>query len=82
MAISAAQAAPATYWRTVTPHDSNNIPLGCRGIWVGGAGNLAAVGQDGTVITIASVPAGTVVPIAPIRINSTNTTATNIVALY
>jgi len=76
------QAAPARRWLSVTPHDSNNLPAGCRGIYVGGAGDVAAVGSDGTAVTFTAVPVGTFMPIGPIRINSTNTTATLILALY
>lgn len=69
-------------WATVTPHDSTNFTFRPRAIWVGGAGNVVAVSQAGTVKTFVGVPAGTLLPIRPVRINSTSTTATAMLALY
>lgn len=74
----------------VTPHDSNaqtgfasGSPPGrdCDAIYVGGAGAVAAVSM-GTAVTFAAVPVGTVLRIKASRINATNTTATNLVALW
>lgn len=53
----------------------------CDAIYVGVAGNLAVVLQDGTALTLAVV-AGAIVPIAAKRVNATNTTATGLFALY
>lgn len=69
-------------WVSVTPHDSNNLPAGCRGIYVGGAGNIALVGEDNVAVTFTAVPVGTFLNVGPKRVNSTNTTATLLVALY
>lgn len=67
----------------VTPSDTVNLARGVpRGIYVGGAGNLVAVDSDGTAVTFTGVLAGSILPIRPIRINATSTTATAIVALY
>jgi hypothetical protein len=72
---------PACTARAVTPSDTTTIG-GCRGLWVGGAGNLTLDFADGTNnVVIASVPAGTLLPIAPLRVKAA-TTATNIAALY
>lgn len=73
----------ARKWAAVTPSDTADIPHGTvKALYVGGAGNLVAVGQDGENATFNSVPAGTVLEINAKRVNSTDTTATNIVALY
>ncbi len=53
----------------------------CDGIWVGGAGIVKAVMQDGTLVEFTCV-AGTLLPIRAIRIFSATTTATLMVALY
>ncbi len=53
----------------------------CDAIWVGGAGIVAAVLQNGTVVNF-TCAAGTLLPIRAIRENSTDTTATFTVALY
>lgn len=79
---TADQAAPARSWKGVTPSDSVNLASGCRGLYVGGGGNVAAVGDDNVVQTFFAVPAGSFLPIGPRRINTTNTTATLILALY
>lgn len=70
---------------TVTPSDTVYIRTGTttkgkavRGLWVGGAGNVAVVFPDGAVCTYVGVAAGTLLPVAAVRVNATNTTATNI----
>lgn len=73
---------PASGGEAVTAHDTNEFATVSRGIYVGGAGNVAAVMADGSVLTFVGVPAGTLLPIRCKRINSTNTTATSMVALY
>lgn len=65
----------------VTPHDSTNFTNRARALYVGGAGNVACVFADGAVVTFTAVPTGCVLPVEVIRVNSTNTTATNIVGL-
>ena len=74
---------PASRYFSVTPHDSNNFTEGeVRALYVGGAGDLAAVSAAGDTVTFSAVAAGSVLPIRAVRVNSTNTTATNIVGLY
>jgi len=79
---SADQAAPAFSWKAVTTSDTVNLPAGCRGLFVGGSGNIAAVGDDNVVVTFTGVAGGTFLPIGPKRINATNTTATLMVAVF
>lgn len=68
--------------KAVTPHDSTNFDP-CRALYVGGAGTVVVVFADtGDAITFVGVPAGAILPVQAKRVNSTNTTATNIVALY
>lgn len=78
------QLLPATYtsFAAVTPSDTTLI--NCRGIFVGGSGNLAlSINGTTAAVTMLNVMAGTLLPIAldAGRIMSTNTTATQIVAL-
>jgi hypothetical protein len=63
----------------VTPSDTTAVSF--RGVWVGGAGNLAVVTEGGNTVTFTAVPAGTLLPVAVKAVNATNTTATNIVGL-
>lgn len=74
----------ASRLRSVTPSDTVEFADGvCRAIWVGGAGNIAVLaGDDSAAVLISGVQAGTVIPVGARRVNSTNTTATLIVALY
>lgn len=66
----------------ITKHDSTNFSP-CRAIYVGGAGDVVVVfAENGEAVTFVGVPAGTVLPVAAKRVNSTNTTATSMVALY
>lgn len=72
----------ARYGQAVTPSNSTNMPHVTRAIYVGGAGNIAAVMASGDTVLFVAVPAGALLPICVKRINSTNTTAVNMVALW
>lgn len=70
----------------ITTSDATDFALNAtrgmpRAIYVGGAGIVAAVFQDGTVVNFTCV-AGQVLPVRVKRINATNTTATLLRALY
>lgn len=66
----------------ITKSDTVNFPDGlCEAIQVGGAGVVAAVFQDDSVVNITAA-AGDIIPIKIKRVNSTNTTATVMTALY
>ena len=75
--------APALNYVAITPHDTTDFDgFVTRGIYVGGAGDVVVVDHLGNAVTFSSVPAGTILPIRARRVNSTSTTATNMVALY
>jgi len=63
---------------------SDTTPVNCEAIYIGGAGNIAIKHDaSSTAVTYLAVPVGTILPIR-IRngmIMSTDTTATNIVAM-
>lgn len=68
---------------SVTPSDTVNLALGaCRGIWVGVAGDVKVTTPRGNEVTYPAVVAGLAHPIKAVRIWSTGTTATTILALY
>lgn len=73
--------APAGIWFNIGVSDSTNLAVVPRAIYVGVSGDVAAVGIDGTVCIFKSMAVGWH-PIRPRRINSTNTTATNIIGVY
>lgn len=64
----------------VTPSDVTEISVP-RALYIGTTGNLAVRMADGQTITFATVPVG-VFPVQVDKVMSTNTTATNIIALY
>lgn len=69
-------------WAAITPSDTVDITRPTNAILIGGTGDVAAVMQNGSVVTLKTLPAGACVPIACRRVNATGTTATNLVALY
>lgn len=82
-ALHADNTAPAYSLLAVTPSDSVNFTKGpCRGLYVGVTGDVNIYMIDTTSVTFSAVPAGTILPVAALRVNSTSTTATSIVALF
>jgi hypothetical protein len=67
----------------ITPSDGANLSQQTMAIYVGGAGDVKVdmVGS-GTGIVFKAVPVGTVLPVQAIKVYSTGTTATNLVAIY
>lgn len=57
------------------------LPVGCRAVYVGGAGNLAVTMWDGGNVTFTGMAAGTWLPIRARTVLNSGTTATGIVAL-
>lgn len=80
--VAPRDASSSEHWAAVTPSDSDNLPWLTRGLYIGGDGDVTAVRADGTAVTFKGLTAGTILPINARRVNSTNTTATDIVALY
>ena len=64
----------------VTPHDTTELAVVTRALYVGGAGNVSLLMGDGTTVILSGVTAGSMLPIRVRRVNATSTTATNIVA--
>jgi len=73
----------ARYAFPITPGDTAaaNLPANTKGIYVGGAGNITAVMQDGSTVLFTAVPVGFILPIEAARINATGTTATLLTGL-
>jgi len=69
----------------ITPSDTVDITGPTRSItdavYVGGAGVVAAVMENGKVVNFTAV-AGQILPLAVRRVNAANTTATLMVALW
>lgn len=69
---------PATDYWTLTPSDSVNETQSFRAIYVGTTGNIALVSERGNVVTFPNVAVG-IFPVGGVRINVTNTTASNLI---
>ena len=86
---------PSLFYEAVTASDTVNLTgpttgavkgasgdVLSVGIWVGVAGNVVAVRDDDTTVIFTGAIAGVVLPIKCKRVNSTSTTATDMVALF
>ena len=71
---------PAAGAESVTPSDSANIEP-TRGVYVGASGDLRVLMINGDDVTFTSLSGGIVHPLQVVRVYSTSTTATGIVAL-
>ena len=65
----------------VTPSDSGSLRP-TRGLYVGGPGDVKVDMALGSTVTFVDVLGGTLLPVQVVRVYSTGTDATNIVALY
>ncbi|MEY2875998.1 MAG: hypothetical protein RLZZ373_3369 [Pseudomonadota bacterium] len=71
---------PPTHALAITPADADLVQI-TRGLYIGTAGDLAVRMGDGTDVTFANVPAGTIMPVRVKRVRAA-TTADDIVALW
>lgn len=71
----------AVRWKAITPSNAAAIEPIPAAVYVGGAGDVVAVGTDGVAATFGAT-AGGLLQIQPSKILATGTTATGIVALY
>jgi len=80
--------APAYDAFAVTPSDSVNYTTSsssnaiARALYIGTAGNVVLVTERGNVATFANLTTSFILPVCHKRVNSTNTTASGLVALY
>lgn len=74
---------PAKNAAAVTPNDSADLSNVAVALYVGGSGDVSVDTVGGQVsVVFSGVSAGTVLPVRVKRVNSTSTTATDIVALW
>lgn len=71
---------PAERASSVTPNDSTNFEP-TRGIYAGASGDLHVLMANGDEATFVGLAAGVVHPLSVVRVYSTSTTATGILAL-
>jgi hypothetical protein len=73
---------PATRCIAITPSDTVPLSIPIKGIYVGGAGDLAVTAQsDGSPVTFKAVPVGTIIPVRAKLVMATNTTATLLIGM-
>ena len=72
---------PAHHAVAVNPNNSADLPAATTPIFIGGSGNLRVTMLGGELVTFTGLPAGWH-PIRVTRVWATNTTATNIVAVW
>ncbi len=73
---------PYTTGEAITKSDTVNFSKVSRGLWIGGVGDVTIVMAGGGTLAFVAVPAGTELRVRAIRVNSTGTSATNMVALW
>lgn len=73
---------PAADFYAITPSDSADETEAFRGIYVGVGGDVAVAPLDGSAaVVFKNAGAGTTIPVRGVRVNSTSTTATDLVGL-
>lgn len=73
---------PARGAVTITKHDTNAQPVGLRGLYIGGTGDVALRAVDSSAdVTFTACPVGLIIPVKAKYIRSTGTTATLIIGL-
>jgi hypothetical protein len=87
MSLPQVTSSPSAALAAVTPSDSSNIAQIAgqypRALYIGTAGNVAILTPGAaSAVTLVGATAGSIIPVQTQRVNSTNTTASNIVALY
>lgn len=78
---SASFLAPSRDYFSITPSNTVDNPYVCRSIRVGNGGDVVAVREDGVAVPFKNCYAGEVLDIVAIRVNATDTTATDLVGL-
>jgi len=79
---AAGLSSPAEHAAAITPDDENNLANSTRGIYVGTAGDLKITTVGGETVTLANVAAGVIHPWRIKRVFSTDTTASDLVAVW
>ena len=61
---------------------NNSVISGADAIWTGTGGDIVGVTKQGQDVFIPSVPANTILPISFLKVYATDTTASNMIALF
>lgn len=76
--------APSDTYSAITPSDNSddNFTNQTIAIYVGSGGNIVAVNESGGTTTFVGAVTGSTIPIRCVRVNSTSTTASNLVGFF
>lgn len=75
-------AAPIRRGFSIAPSDADDLVAELRALYVGSSGDLALILASGDAITLAGVPAGSLLPLRAVRVKASGTTAGLLVGLY
>ena len=73
---------PATNHFAVTPANTGEFTDVARALYVGVGGDVSVVSLNDQTVVYKNAPSGTIIPIRCKRVNSTGTTATDIVGMF
>jgi hypothetical protein len=65
----------------ITPNDGVDLAIPTRAIYIGGAGNIRVMTEEGHDVVFTAIAVGIVHPLRVTRVFATNTTATLILGL-
>ena len=65
----------------ITPSDITNFNVAARAVYVGVAGDISIVTLKDTSLLFKNAVAGSVIPMMALRVNLTNTTATDLIGI-
>ena len=72
---------PAIRAVAITPNDSADLAISCRGVYVGTGGDLRVTTTSGDTITFPGLPDGSILPVRCSRVFATDTTASWLIGL-
>jgi hypothetical protein len=72
---------PAGRHFSITPSDDDDLQITPRAIYVGQSGNISITDGSGETV-VYQVESGFIIPFRAVRVNSTGTTATELVGWY
>ncbi len=73
---------PPEHAVAIVPSNTQDLAVVTRALFVGQAGDLAVLMIGGESVTLANVPAGTLLPLRVARVLATGTTATALIGLW
>lgn len=73
---------PAERAAAVTPNDSTDLANSSRALYIGTGGNVSIVTVGGDTVTFSNLADGSLLPVRAARVRLTDTTASDIVAVW